>query len=85
MSPYGRVLCTEAHMTWTITVLCAFTFLHSYHYQVWMNCWKISLFLPATEMLSQKIKREEDYDEHFSRSLLVPREIERAEKYSNII
>lgn len=56
MSPYGRVLCSEACTMQVITVLCAFTFLHSYHYQVWMHCWKTSLFLPVTEMLSQKIR-----------------------------
>lgn len=64
---------SEAHIMQIITALHAFTFLHSCHYQVWVHCWKTSLFLPVTEMLSQEIKREEDYEELFARSLLVPR------------
>lgn len=50
-----------------------FTFLHSCHCQVWIHCWKTSLFLPVTEMLSQQVKREVDVEEHFARILLVPR------------
>lgn len=64
---------SEARIMQIITALHAFPFLHSCHYQVWVHCWKTSLFLPVTEMLSQDIKREEDYEELFARSLLVPR------------
>lgn len=63
---------SEACIIQVITALHAFSFLHSCHYRVWIwiHCWKTSLFLPVTEMLSQEIKRKEDYEKHFARSLL---------------
>lgn len=64
---------SEVHIVQIITAFHALTFFHSCHYQGWIHCWKPSLFLYVTEMLSQEIKREEDYEEHFARSLLVLR------------
>lgn len=64
---------SDACIMQVIPAFHVFTFLHSCHCQVWNHCWKTSFFLPMTEMLSQQVKREVDFEEHFAKIFLVPR------------
>lgn len=64
---------SDACIMQVIPAFHVFIFLHSCHCQVWNHCWKTSFFLPMTEMLSQQVKREVDFEERFAKILLVPR------------